>query len=613
MEYQILNQFKKLGSESKSTLFSKLYELNFSNQRISLIALFLIYIPILFLDYFKYKQGLWNINLGYKYLFVMHTFLYCFLFIYFTLLFFLTPELIKNRGGNLFCYIGAFFLQTWCALYSAINQMLFGDISIYIISLFCLPLLFKFNSKLEFIKLLFAHIVFLVAVPTYNVMIERTEGIWVNSTVAVILAFIASRVSYTFKIKELTSHLIILKQKEELIAEKEKTENATKDKNEFIAIMSHEIQNQMKGVIGILQLLEYTKLNEEQKEYTTILDSSVKNLLTIISDILDFTRMESGVTELENTPFDLPSLMKELISISSSSSSLNNNIVKLHLSHDVPTYISTDRIRLSQILLNLLSNAVKFTKSGTIDLYVSLKEKKESKIVLGFEVRDTGVGIPSSRIDTIFEMYTRGEISSSRVYKGTGLGLAISKRLVEMMGGSISLRSEEGKGTSFTFTIQTEDHDYLLESKKDSTNKESTATKNEVLVKNIRLKILLVDDNEINIKLGRKVFEKLGYEVQTAFDGNEAVEICRENEFDIIFMDLRMPVLNGFEATEQINKTKKKATDKPLIIALTANANNADRERCMSLGMVDFITKPLDVSRIKDYIIYIVGKYNISE
>lgn len=612
MEYQILNQFKKLGSESKSTLFSKLYELNFSNLRISLIALFLIYIPILFLDYFKYKQGLWNINLGYKYLVIMHAFLYCFLFFYFTLLFFLTPELIKNKGGNLFCYIGAFFLQIWCSIYSAINQMLFGDISIYIISLFCLPLLFKFNSKLEFIKLISAHIVFLVTVPSYNVQIERTEGIWVNSTVAVILAFIASRVSYTFKIKELTSHLIILKQKEELIAEKEKTENATKDKNEFIANMSHEIQNQMKGVIGILQLLEYTKLNEEQKEYTTILDSSVKNLLTIISDILDFTRMESGITELENTPFDLPSLMKELISISSSSSSLNNNIVKLHISHDVPTYILTDRIRLSQILLNLLSNAVKFTKSGTIDLHVSLKEKRESKIVLGFEVRDTGVGIPNSRIDTIFEMYTRGEISSSRVYKGTGLGLAISKRLVEMMGGSIFVRSEEGKGTSFTFTIQTEDHDYLLESKKDSTNKENTATKKEILVKNIRLKILLVDDNEINIKLGRKVFEKLGYEVQTAFDGNEAVEICRENEFDIIFMDLRMPVLNGFEATEQINKAKKKPTDKPLIIALTANANNADREKCMNLGMVDFITKPLDVSRIKDYIIYIVGKYNIS-
>lgn len=189
--------------------------------------------------------------------------------------------------------------------------------------------------------------------------------------------------------------------------------------------MSHEIQNQMNGVIGIIQLLEYTKLNEEQKEYLTIVDSSVKNLLTLMSDILDFTRMESGVTELDNIPFELPTLMKEIVSISSSITSLNNNIVNLHISGNVPTFISGDRIRLSQILLNLLSNAVKYTKSGSIDLMVSLKENKNTTIVLQFEVKDTGIGIPSSRIDTIFEMYSSGEISSSKNLKVRVWGLLL--------------------------------------------------------------------------------------------------------------------------------------------------------------------------------------------
>ena len=244
---------------------------------------------------------------------------------------------------------------------------------------------------------------------------------------------------------------------------------------------------------------------------------------------------------------------------------------------------------------------------------VAIKEKKDCKLILEFEVRDSGIGIPASRIDTIFEMYTKGEISNSRQYKGTGLGLAISKRLVEMMHGVIGVNSLEGKGSIFHFTIETEDCDNLPLNTISNQDTFQKPKEQETKIIKIPLKILLVDDNEINIKLGKKVFEKLGYSVKTAYDGMEAVEICQTNEFDIIFMDLRMPVLNGFEATEQINKTKKHSTDKPLIIALSANTNNFDREKCINLGMVDFITKPLDVSRIREYIFHIVQKYKISQ
>ena len=612
MEPTILNQFKSLDNKDKSALFSKIHDSNFSNLKIGIIVLTIIHIPILVLDFLKYNQGHWNTNLGHKYIFQMHLLLYALLFIYSFFCIFFSQKLSKLNLINLFCYSAAFFLQVWCAVFSAIDQMLFGDTSIFIISLFCMTVLFKFASSLEFIKLIFAELIFLFTVPFFQAVPDRTEGIMVNSVVAVILAFIASRVSYSFKIRELASHRIILRQKEELTSEKEKVENATKDKNEFIANMSHEIQNQMNGVVGILKLVEDTKLSEEQKEYLTIVDSSVKNLLTIISDVLDFTRIQSGITELENASFDLPALIKEILSISSSIASLNNNVVRSSISPNVPTYIFGDRIRLSQILLNLLGNAVKFTKSGTIDVNITLKEKQDLKIVLNFEVKDTGVGIPNARLATIFEMYKKGEISSSREYKGTGLGLAISKRLVEMMCGTIGVTSTEGKGTNFHFTISTEDNDHLLEKKQEVPEQQKTNQKPELVFRRVPLKILLVDDNEINIKLGKKVFEKLGYEVKTAFDGKEAVEICQNNQFDIIFMDLRMPVLNGFEATELINKTKTKPTDKPLIIALTANANSDDREKCLKLGMMDFLLKPLDVSRIKDYIIHITNKYNLN-
>ena len=612
MESLILNQFKKLGEQNKSNLFDKIYESNFSNLIIGLIALFVLHIPILYLDYTKYRDGLWVSNPGYKYIFLMHGLLYAFLTFSFFLYLLFSKRIPSWNFRNFYCYTISFVLQIWCAFFSAI-EMLFGDISIFIISVFCLPVFFKFKFGLEFMKLGFAQTLFIFIIPIFQSEPERTEGLWVNSTVAVILAFIASRISFSFKIRELASHAIILQQKEELTAEKNKGEVATQSKNEFIANMSQEIQSQMNGVIGILQLLDGTKLSEEQKEYVTILDSSVKNLLTLISDILEFTRMEAGNTELEHNPFDLPYLIKEIISISSSIASLNNNVIKYTISPDVPKFISGDRIRLSQIILNLLGNAVKFTKSGRIDLSVAIKEKKDCKLILEFEVRDSGIGIPASRIDTIFEMYTKGEISNSRQYKGTGLGLAISKRLVEMMHGVIGVNSLEGKGSIFHFTIETEDCDNLPLNTISNQDTFQKPKEQETKIIKIPLKILLVDDNEINIKLGKKVFEKLGYSVKTAYDGMEAVEICQTNEFDIIFMDLRMPGLNGFEATEQINKTKKHSTDKPLIIALAANTNNFDREKCINLGMVDFITKPLDVSRIREYIFHIVQKYKISQ
>lgn len=615
MESLILNHFKKLDDQHKSNIFNKIYESNFSNLFAGLLALFAIHIPIIFLDYLKLRKGLWDFNLGYRYIFYMHLSLYAFIIL--SLLGYVLLNKKKNfyKIKNLYCFTISFIVQLWCALFSAIDQMIFGDISIFYISIFCLPVFFKFRSILEFFKLAISEIFFIILVPIFQSVPERTEGIIINSAVAAILAFVASRISFSFKLRELASHAIILQQKEELSLEKEKVLEATKEKNSFITSMSHEFQNQMHGVIGILKLLDETKVNIEQKEYINILDSSVKSILNLVNDIFEFTQIEAGKTELENNVFYLPDLIKEILSISSSLCSLNDNVVKYSSEDSVPKYISGDKIRLSHVLLNLLSNAIKFTKSGTIELLVNVVRADNTSLLLEFQVKDSGIGIAELRIDKIFDLNVKNETSNLNKFTTPGLGLAISKKLVTMMGGNISVESIEGAGSNFRFTLPTTNHDYLLSQSNETEKKDKIS--NEIPVKSfipeskMNLNILLVDDNEINLKLGRKVFEKLKYSVTTASDGKEAVELCKTNNFDIIFMDLYMPILNGFETTEIINRSKQKPTDKPLIIALTANATKTNKENCLKLGMIDFISKPIDVSRIRNYILFLADKYKL--
>ncbi|HNI90631.1 MAG TPA: ATP-binding protein, partial [Leptospiraceae bacterium] len=548
MESLILNQFKKLEDQHKSNIFNKIYESNFTNLYAGLLALCAIHIPIIILDYLKLKKGMWEINLGYKYIFFMHLGLYGFLFFSLSFYLFLKKYNYSFKTKNVFCFVVSLLLQLWSALFSSIDQMIFGDISIFYISIFCLPVFFKFRAELEFFKLALAEIAFILLIFFFQSIPDKAEGIIVNSGVAIVLAFVASRVSFSFKLRELASHAIILQQKEELYSEKEKSKEAARNKNEFITSLSHELQNQMRGLIGILKLLDETKLNHEQKDYTNLLDSSVKSLLSFISDIFEFTQIESGKTELENNIFYLPDFIKKIISISSSQASLNDNIIKYYIEDNVPKYISGDKIRLSHIILNLLSNAIKFTKSGTIELIVSKVRDNKNLCLLEFQIKDTGSGIEESRLDKIFDLITKEELSNLKKFRPTGLSLAISKKLITMMGGNIAVESVRGAGSNFHFTFPTENHDDSQ--KKEDTIIEKGTLKEETirdsdLSRKMNLKILLVDDNEINLKLGKKVFEKLKYEVSTASDGKEAVELCNSKQFDIVLMDLYMPVLNG--------------------------------------------------------------------
>ena len=502
-------------------------------------------------------------------------------------------------------------------------------------------------------------------------------------------------------------------------------EESSRAKSQFLSTMSHEIRTPLNAVIGLSGLLTDSELDEKQKEFSRTIKTSGESLLSIINNILDFSKIESGNLELEEGEFNLKELIENVFDLTYSTNKKEDLELIYQLEKDVPEYIIGDSIRLQQILINLTANAIKFTDSGDIIVRVSLIEKKSNQVNLQFNVIDTGIGIPENRMDRLFQSFTQVDASSTRKYGGTGLGLVISKRLVELMGGSISVKSIPDQGSTFTFNINALESDrehpnppfkvlkdkkvfivddnaanllilkeqlekagidvtlfsdssgfifelenlssydfgildmqmpgydgidiakrireskkyehlplvllssihelendeqrsmfnlYLTKpvkqtklltnlermfTKKKGPSLSKTTSKNSESLFEKELSILLVEDNLINQKVAIKILERIGLNADIAGDGELAIDMVQNKPYDLVFMDMEMPVLDGLDSTREIKIIEDKLPKMPVIIAMTANALPGDRERCLQAGMDDFVSKPITVESVK--------------
>src|SRR5438105_3176388 len=375
-------------------------------------------------------------------------------------------------------------------------------------------------------------------------------------------------------------------------------EEANRAKSQFLAKMSHEIRTPVNGVLGMLELVRQTRLDARQQRYLETAGRSAETLLGIINGILDISKIEAGKIELEQSAFDLRGVIEEVAESFAGVADGKGIELTCLVPDSLPTALVGDSGRLRQILTNLIGNAVKFTEKGEVGVRVQAIEVDPGSAYIAFEVTDSGIGIPVDKQQHIFDAFIQADSSTTRRYGGTGLGLSIAKQLCEMMGGAIELSSEPGRGSNFRFTVR-------FGRQKEGDKAAAPEPRSSVLPSApppegvAGARVLLVEDNPVNLEVAVGILESFGCQVETATNGVEALDRYADREYDLIFMDCQLPGMDGFEATAAIRVQETDTNRRIPIVALTASAIEGDREQCLAAGMDDYLPKPFTADQMR--------------
>jgi PAS domain S-box-containing protein len=417
--------------------------------------------------------------------------------------------------------------------------------------------------------------------------VTEQKRIAAELTEAIVYAELATGIAEEAKLKADTARTI--------------AEDAVKAKQQFLSNMSHEIRTPMNAIIGFTKVVLKTQLSSKQFEYLNAIKTSGDALIVLINDILDLAKVDAGKMVFEQTPFKMERSIAAMLHLFEAK--IHEKNLKLIKQYDerIPKVLVGDPVRLHQIILNLVSNAVKFTKAGAITVGVAVLSEDDQQVVIEFSVADTGIGITEDKMARIFENFQQATSDTSRLFGGTGLGLAIVKQLVEAQGGSISVKSKIEQGSDFSFQLS-------FKKTNEQTEEESTTVQISNEIKNVS--VLVVEDIALNQLLMRTLLDDFGFKCDIAANGRIGIEKLKTNSYDLILMDLQMPEMNGFEATEYIRKELKLTIP---IIALTADVTTADLAKCKAVGMDDYISKPVDERLLQGKIIFYLTKVSLSQ
>ncbi|WP_316636258.1 ATP-binding protein [uncultured Flavobacterium sp.] len=389
------------------------------------------------------------------------------------------------------------------------------------------------------------------------------------------------------------NNLLLREKNKELILAKNKAEKASKARSEFLSTVSHELRTPLNAINGITHLLLEDNPKKRQLKYLESLKFSGNYLTTFINEILEINKIDSTKVEIENISFNLKELLFNIQSSLKELAAANKNYFNLEIDEAIPDNLIGDPTKLSQIILNLINNALKFTQNGNVNVIAKLYAQEEETATVYFEIVDTGIGIPEDKLQTVFESFSQGSIEVNRKYGGTGLGLTIVKKLIELLGGEIKLKSEVGKGSTFTFKLNFKVNNEPLEIVEEAKPYNDKQLKHK--------SILLIEDNKINQMITRKMLENKTISCEILDNGEDAVELLKVKRFDMILMDVHLPGINGTTATQQIREFDKTTP----IIALTAISLDENRDMLLSFGMNDVITKPF----VPDEFYSIIAKF----